>query len=131
MFNSSTRQLLNTIKIHFVNLQTSTFEQIQKMTQINLNDPNLRCSLTLVFVRQKGQNSLVLIDGGNHGINIWTLCNFLAYLHSGRYDTCFPRRFYLCCCPNVLIKCIPGEGRRNSCLVWVKRRVRCFMSQRN
>lgn len=81
------------------------------MTQIHLNDPNLRCSLTLVFVRQKGQNSLVLIAGGNHGINIWTLCNFLAYWHSGRYDTCFPRRFYLCCCAECVDKMHPWRRK--------------------
>lgn len=101
------------------------------MTLIHLNDPNLTCSLTLVLVRQKGQNSLVLIAGGNRGINIWTFCNFLAYNRSGRYDTCFPRRFFLHCCQNVLIKCIPGERGRKGCLVWAKRRAMRFTSQRN
>lgn len=35
-----------------------------KHTLIHLNDPNLRCSLTLVLVRQKGQSSLVVIARG-------------------------------------------------------------------
>lgn len=35
-----------------------------KHTLIQLNDPNLRCSLTFVLVRRKGQSSLVVIAGG-------------------------------------------------------------------
>lgn len=70
-------------------------------------------------------------QGGNHEINIWTFCNFLAHSHSGKYDTCFPRRFYLRCCQNVLIKCIPGGRGLKSCMIWVKRRGQRFMWQRN
>lgn len=51
-----------------MNLPASIFENIQKKkmkhTLIHLNDPNLRCSLTLVLVRQKGQSSLVVIARG-------------------------------------------------------------------
>lgn len=49
-------------------------------------------------------------SGGNPEIDIWTLCNFLAYRHSGRYDTCFPRRFWLRCCQNMLMKSLPGDS---------------------